>query len=386
MNKNTTISHSFFHRALEGNNKWWTYLIGLIMISVGMTLGQMPLLIVLILKMAEIGTNNPEILKEANERIMEYDFSYFGLDANLTFFLILLSFVGIVIFLWINLKWIHKRPFKSLTTPLQKINWKKIAFGFLLWFGISAGLEIVSYYSDPSNYVWTFEWGSFIPLLFLCIFVLPLQTSAEEWVMRGYLMQGLPLQPAVILLTSLALAFSMHFMMLVQDGVGQLVSVSSVYLIVFFILTILFYLEHKNILKTGLAQLFRYPIVPLIITSVIFGLLHIMNPEVEKFGLYKMMTIYVGMGFMLGLITVLDESLELALGIHFGNNLFGALFVSFEGSALQTPTMFRTLEINAESMVTGWFIVAVVFFIILQLKYKWKDWGKLFRPVQKIEP
>ena len=44
-----------------------------------------------------------------------------------------------------------------------------------------------------------------------------------------------------------------------------------------------------------------------------------MNPEVEKLG-YLILVYYIGSGLFLGIITLMDEGIELALGFHFANN------------------------------------------------------------------
>ncbi len=311
------MKHSFFKRALEGNNAIWTYIVGTILVIIGHVLGQIPISILLIMKMFD---NGGGMSADAQEKMTALDFDYFGIDPNFGFFLILLSFVVGILALVATLKYIHKRSFLSVITPKSKLNRGKLAFGFFVWLGLAAIGEGLSYYMEPDNYILTFKWSSFIPLLLICIFVLPWQTSFEETFMRGYLMQGLALWT-------------------------------------------------KN------------PFIPWIITSVIFGLLHGMNPEIGEFGFWKMMIFYIGTGAFLGLITILDESLELALGIHFANNLFGALFVSFDGSALQTPTMFRSLEMDTEYMLVGWGAVVIIFLGLAQLKYKWKNWGKIFQTI-----
>lgn len=375
------MKHSFFQRALEGNNKWWTYFVGLLLISTGFTIGQLPITILLMYKMTQMSLDDPSAILEINERMMAYDFGYFGLGDNLSFFLILLSFVGGIAFVYLTVKQVHKRPLKSIITPLNKINWKKVAFGFSIWFGMTLLIEGIGYSLDPSNYVWTFDLKAFIPLLLMCIFLLPLQTSFEEVFMRGYLMQGIPLHPNTIILSIIAMGGFMHLIMAFQEDFMNGLILTLVYTIALIVIGVLFFLEKQGSISIGLYKIVRLPIFPLIITSLMFGLMHGMNPEVAKFGFGKMMVFYIGMGAFLGLITLLDESLELALGVHFGNNLFGALFVSFDGSALQTPTLFRALELNTDYMLVGWFGMVAVFMIIAQLTYKWKDWGKLFQPI-----
>ncbi len=379
--------HAFFQRALEGQNKWWSYFAGMILVSVGFSLGQTPITVILLYKIAQIAKDGePSAILEANEKLMAYDFTYFGLSNNLSFFLILLTFVGGIAFVYLSVVKVHKRPFRSIITTERSINWKKIGFGFAVWFGITFILEAIGYSLDSDNYVWTFNWMSFIPLLIMCILLLPLQTSFEEVFMRGYLMQGIPLHPNTILISILLAGGVLHAMSLAQTDVSLALMVFGIYYSAGLIIGVLFYLEKKGKIQLGLYQLVRRPIFPLMVTSIMFGLMHGMNPEIAEFGFAKMMVFYIGMGVFLGLITLLDESLELALGIHFGNNLFGALFVSFDGSALQTPTLFRALEMNTDYMLVGWFGMVTLFMIIAQFRYKWSNWGKLFQKIQYVVP
>lgn len=376
------MKHSFFQRALEGNNKWWTFLVGLLVVSAGFTVGQLPITILLLVKMTQIIQDDPSLINEVNEKMLAYDFEYFGLSSNLSFFLILLSFVGGIYAVYLVVKYIHKRDFLSIITPFKNINWAKVTFGFSVWFGMTLIIEFIGYFIDPGNYVWTFEWQSFLPLLLMCIFLLPLQTSFEEVFMRGYLMQGIPLQPSWIFLSFIIVVAPFHILMKFQEGIIPLLSTTGIYLAISAVIVLLFHFKKFENLTKILYNIIRKPITPLIITSLIFGLMHGMNPEVAKFGLGKMMVFYIGMGFFLGLITLLDETLELALGVHFGNNLFGALFVSFDGSALQTPTLFRALEMNTDYMLIGWFGMVSVFMAIAYMKYRWKNWGKLFQNIE----
>jgi len=373
------MRHQFFLKALKGNNNWWLYLLGILVVIVGYFIGQIPLMGVLQQKMSGM-----DDLQEANSRLMEYDFAYFGLDQNFTLVLILLSFVAAFFILWFWMDYVHRRPFRSLITPLAKLNWSKIAFGFAAWFGLTLVIELIGLFIDPDNYILTFNWRTFLPLLAICLIILPIQTSFEELFMRGYLMQGLTIHPGTILCTLIfiggigSVLASIDSSNLENIDFALLSKNLSYYTYATLGIAFFFLLERYTNIKLGLYRIMRTPILPLIITSAIFGLMHGMNPEIEKFGFWNMMSVYIGMGFMLGLITLLDESLELALGVHFANNLFAALFVSFEGSALQTPAVFRAVEMNTDYMFLGFMIMASIFMAIVYYKYRWKDFGKLF--------
>ena len=75
------------------------------------------------------------------------------------------------------------------------------------------------------------------------------------------------------------------------------------------------------------------------ITSILFGVFHSANPEVSEMG-YSLMVFYIGTGLLLGIMTLMDDGIELALGFHFGNNLLAATLVTSDWSALQTDAAF----------------------------------------------
>jgi len=116
--------------------------------------------------------------------------------------------------------------------------------------------------------------------------------------------------------------------------------------------------------------------MPLIITSVTFGLLHILNPEIEKLG-YFLLVHYIGTGFFLGIITLMDEGLELALGFHAANNLFTALLVTADWTAFQTNSILRDISDpdigNIEIFASVLILYPILIFIFAKV-YKWTNW------------
>jgi membrane protease YdiL (CAAX protease family) len=177
----------------------------------------------------------------------------------------------------------------------------------------------------PENYVFNFKLIPFLILVLIAIVLVPLQTSFEEYLFRGYLMQG----------------------------IGVLC---------------------KN----------RW--LPLIITSVTFGLLHIANPEIEKLG-YILLVHYIGTGFFLGIITLMDEGLELALGFHAANNLFTALLVTADWTAFQTNSILRDVsdpDVSNVEIFASVLIIYPILILIFAKVYKWTNWkDKLIGPVTK---
>lgn len=246
---------------------------------------------------------------------------------NIAFILLVgpLSAMCIGLLFWV--KYVHQQSLLSFTTSRIKVDWKRIFFSFFLWAGFLMSTILIAYSTNPQNYVYNFKPIPFFVFLFLALILIPLQTSFEEYFFRGYLMQGI-----------------------------------------------------------GLAAKSRW--VPFLFTSIAFGLMHIGNPEVGKMG-YIILIYYIGTGFFLGILTLMDDGLELALGFHAANNLIGALLLTSDWSAFQTHSILK--DVAAPS--TGFDIILPVFIIfpillfIFSRKYKWKNWKqKLFGKLIITQP
>jgi len=312
----------FFERATSGLHDLPRYLITIVAIFFAYGLiGIIPLWAVQYYKISVDGSIGTEELNEFNETM---NFSVLGISNNLGLFLMLMVFVSTLLALMLCAKYVHKIPFQRLITPLEKINWKKIFFGFSFWMALAVIMELIFYFLSPDSYIFEFKPVSFLILLVISLVLLPLQTSTEELVFRGYLM----------------------------PWIGRLVG-------------------NKWI--------------PLLVTSILFGLVHSANPEVEKFGFWNMQIYYVSAGLLLGLVTILDDSLELALGIHAGTNILSATLLSFEGSVIQTDTLFKTTTVNTTYMTIGLYIAGAIFIFICSKKYNWNGLDNLMKKVSPFD-
>jgi hypothetical protein len=186
------------------------------------------------------------------------------------------------------------------------------------------GGELITYALNPNNYIFQFEATQLVALLLISILVIPLQAAGEELFFRGYLMQGI--------------------------GWGT-----------------------------------KKAWIALIITSVGFGLMHLANPEMEKYGQAFIIT-YMIMGLFFGVISLMDDGLELAMGVHTINNIYNAVLVTFPNSALELPTAFRIVTYNAW-LGFGIEVLLFVFFIwICAKKYGWTDWNKITQQITEPNP
>jgi membrane protease YdiL (CAAX protease family) len=229
----------------------------------------------------------------------------------------LLPFVFLLGLLFTLVYTLHKRTILSITTTRKSVDFKRLFFSFGLIVLFTLVTFGITYYHDNSNIAWNFHPVKFLFLFLVSIILFPFQIGFEEFLFRGYLMQ--------------------------QIGVLA-----------------------KN----------RW--LPLIVTSVIFGLFHSANPEVSEMG-FGVMAFYIGTGFLLGIMTLMDEGLELSLGFHLGNNLMASLLITSDFSALQTDAVFKlSAKENPTDTLNEMLLSMVILYPILLFcmakKYRWKNW------------
>lgn len=307
----------YIEQGFRGKNEWWRYLLGFLATFFVSQLGAIPLIMAVAFKVMSDG-GNIESINDPNVLMTT-------LDSNLTLFLMLLGFAAGMLGLYLFVRYLHQQSFKDLTTTRAKTDWGRVFFGFFLVATLTLVFTGISYYQNPESYVVQFQLVPFLVLALIAIVLIPIQTSFEEYLFRGYLMQGI--------------------------GVNA-----------------------KN----------RW--LPLIITSVIFGGMHAFNPEVTKLG-YVIMVYYIGTGFFLGIMTLMDEGLELALGYHAGNNLIAALLVTADWTVFQTNSVLKDISEPSAGIdiLVPVFVIFPLFLFILSKKYKWTNWrekliGKIDAP------
>ena len=295
---------------------FWRYIVGTLIIVMALIIGQIPFTVAAYFKANDEGLS---VFGMTENQMLSL------LESNTNLFLMLLSFaVGLVAILLVA-KGLHKQSTRLLTTARPKIDWKRIWFAFFFWAIVSVGMTLLGIYLSPEDYQWNFQLEPFLILVVIAVIMIPLQTSCEEYLFRGYLMQGIGI-------------------------------------------------------------LAKNKWVPLFITSVVFGLLHMANPEVDKLGPI-IMVYYIGTGLFLGIITLMDDGLELALGFHAANNLFTALLVTADWTAFQTHSIYKDMsdpsQMGVLEIVVPVFVVFPILLFIFAKKYKWTNWkDKLFGKVK----
>ena len=294
----------FIEQGLKSENKFWKYIVGSLIIIFASFLGQLPLLMALLYETFVNGKPYPT----SNEAIMRF------FEPNFTLFLIMISFVFIMLGIILVIRYLHHQTVLSVTTSRAKVDWNRIVFSFLMWSAITIVSTLLFYYYSPSDFVINFKPVPFAILAVIGIFLIPIQTSSEEYIFRGYLMQGF-------------------------------------------------------------ANLAKNKWFPLLMTSLIFGGMHWFNPEVTKIGPI-VLVYYIGTGLFLGIITLMDEGMELALGFHAANNLIGALLITSDWSAFQTHSIFKDISDPSAGLdvILPVVIIYPILLFIFSKKYNWTNW------------
>lgn len=206
-------------------------------------------------------------------------------DPRLDFIAINLSIFVMLAGLAITMKWLHRRPLLSLITPEEGIDWRRMREGAAIWLAIAVVLSLIEVLLFSERFYVSFNAARFFPFLLLVLLLTPLQAATEELVFRGYAMQGL-------------------------------------------------------------GRLTRSPALIAIVSSLIFTAPHLLNPEVLHHGVLIMAANYFAIGMLLATAALRDGRLELAIGLHAVNNVFLALVVNYEESALMTESIFTARELD----------------------------------------
>lgn len=300
---------------VTGRNKLWMYLFTLFLLLFGYLIYQAIILFPLSDLLNSNGFTAEEIKKNPN---LLFDNNALKLDKNWVLLLELGMFVSAFLFFIIGLKYIHLKTITSVLTGYQKFRFKRFYFAFLIW-GCGLILFVLGdFILNTDNFSINFNVNGFILSAIIMCFFMPIQTGIEEIIFRGYLIQGL-----------------------------------------------------SQVLKNG--------IIPIMITSFVFSLAHMSNPEVKEYGWQIMFFYYFLFALFLGCITLIDEGLELAFGIHFANNLISSLLINSKSSVIKTYSIFETKSENLTLEIWVWLLMATIIFFIFKMKYNWCNFKTLIK-------
>jgi uncharacterized protein len=304
------MSNHYLDAVRQGKNHWWRYILGIsTILFIGFFIGSFIIFGFGLVALASNGINVVKLLNDSDPgdefvRLLET-------LPIANFVAVNLQFIFLMLGMFIAMKLIHQRRFRSLVSADASLKWSRFFTGFGVW---TIGLAIIitiSYLTSPQDFAWTFSWQSWLPLLVMVLVFTPIQTAAEELLCRGYLTQSLGL-------------------------------------------------------------LTRNRLLLIALPNMLFALAHFSNPEMNRGPVFSALY-YWGFGAFAALLTLRDNRLELAMGIHAANNMIGFLFVNTKDSVIKTASVF-TLPGGGDSKND-----CILFLVQAAMTY-WVLFGRRKRP------
>jgi membrane protease YdiL (CAAX protease family) len=296
---------SFFSQSDSGRTDVSSYVLTVCLILLGYGfLGSLPLLIDLRLSGSDL---NDVMSIEHMARI---------LGKNRLLVHLLLPFVFIFAALYVGITRFHKRNFLSVLTSAPHFRWKRFFTAFSLWWGLMLAFVLFDFFMGNELKL-NLDINKLIPLVIISFLLIPIQTTAEEVLFRGYLAQAL------------------------YRKIGSYLHV-------------------------------------IITTSAFFALMHAFNPEVATLG-YGILSYYFLTGVFLAIMTIMDDGMELSMGYHAANNVFTAIMITNNWQAFQTDAVFLDTSIPTfgfDSILTLALIQPALLLLFSRL-YKWTNWRRL---------
>jgi membrane protease YdiL (CAAX protease family) len=285
--------NAYLDLARQGKTNWWRFILAFILILfLWQILGALPSVFLLIWV---LGDGNPQTSPSPAGQFVR-------VEPIIGFVVPMLASVLFLFGIFLAIRLIHQRPFRTLITPALAIAWRRFFQGFMVWFFLSGLMSLVEATLYPGRYVWKLDLRIYIPFAFLALILIPIQTSAEELFFRAYILQGAGL-----------------------------------------------HLRNIWVLSTISGFLFMVP--------------HLLNPEAR--GNYILMGIYYFfIGGVMAYITLRDGRLELALGLHAANNIFSALVANYTVTVMPTPSLFTVNTLDVVYSVSA-AVIGLIGFVLI---------------------
>ena len=293
--ENEAYPTRFLDQVRLGQTEWYRYFFGIILILFfWFVLGSLFVVVPLVWVMID---GNPETAVNVETGLIT------GVDAMINYVALNLSFGMLIVGLLLTVRFVHGRPFRSLVTPAKRLNWRRLWQGFGLWLLLVTLASVLEYLLNPDIYTVVFDARRFFPFAVVVLLLTPMQTTAEELLFRGYLLQA-----------------------------------------------------------TG--HLGRNFWILALVNGFLFMVPHLGNPELAASAILLPL-FYLSIGAFFAFITLRDNSAELAIGAHAANNLYSALFANYTNSALQTESIFLVTELDAVYALASFWAMAILFYLVL---------------------
>lgn len=230
------------------------------------------------------------------------------LDLVEYYLFVMASFLFFLAGVLIAVSLVHRRHPRTLVTARERIDWHRVGHEFVAWFVpycLIGGLGQYLFY--PDTFSFNSDLAAFALFVPIALVLTTIQITTEELFFRGYIVQG-----------------------------ASLIWSNRVFLA--------------------------------IVSAAIFTLPHLLNPEARAGGWLTIFSNYFLVpGLLWTVVSLIDDTTELAIGAHFANNIGGALLFNITGSALPSPALFTISEYHA---TYGALAVLVALPVFLAIAYK----------------
>lgn len=252
------------------------------------------------------------------------DLSVLNLNPNIYLAEMIFPYIiGMIAFIYL-LKPLNGKSFSHIINGRNSFRWSRFAVSAAIWMIFAAIYLFVSLRMDPSNFSGPNITRKLVPLIIISVLLIPFQAAWEEIIFRGYLMQGFTV-------------------------------------------------------------LFRNRWAPVILTSMLFALMHVINPEVKEYGFWRMMPQYLLFGIIFGIMTIMDDGAEAAIGAHAANNVFLAVMLTSKSSVLQTPAVYEQFRYYPGTEFFMVLAMGVLILILMKFIFRWEGLSLLVSNVRSPE-
>lgn len=283
----TTADESYVVEARRGRHAWWRYALGmLIVLLIWLILGSA---VSLLITYAVSGGLDTTQLPPVTRFVVTM--------AGFPFFL-----AGLVF----TVRILHRRTVRSLVTHQNRIDWSRVAQGFVVWLVLWSLGQLCRFLLDPGSFSLTADLAALAVFVPFAVVLTAVQTTTEELFFRGYVVQT-----------------------------ASLVWGNRLFLTV--------------------------------VSAALFTVPHLTNPEAGTGGwLTVFFGYFLGTGVVWAVVSMLDGTTELSIGAHFANNIATIVLVGTPGTIVTTPALFTGGELHpVESAVITTMIAALFAFVVL---------------------
>lgn len=251
------------------------------------------------------------------------------LSPNFTMLLLIIGYIITNFVLFLIVKYIHKQTWQSVISVRPRIDWGRILFSFSVSAVLWICTQIILIYFNPQAQVWIFDPIPFLICSIITFFNVAIRSFAEQCLFRGYLMQGI-------------------------------------------------------------ANWAANRLVPLLIIAVVNALIYSLHPEIRFLGFLEMFLPLLCYTLFLGVLTLMDEGIELSYGFYAASVFITQIFFTSDNTAIRRDTLYMGFETDGDAV--NWFvylpylIIFPLFLYVCSKKYKWTGWrekltGKIQHPV-----